>query len=185
MGGRDQTRHSGFRCCGGRGEKTGKKGPIWTHPYKINSGAKNSGDLKNSGYLTPAPETLIPLLSLPPSPPVSLKVEPPGQGNAGPPTQPAPGLGHTRRSPTAALHPPRPRQGCHPDSPPRASLPTHPPSLSRCLPESCIGHLLWFPWGTPHAWYSLPHDSPGWVPLPPGMLALQQPSAHTRSATLQ
>ncbi|CAM9965630.1 unnamed protein product, partial [Rangifer tarandus platyrhynchus] len=75
----------------------------------------------------------------PPSqPPVSLRVEPPGPGNAIPPTQPAPGLGHTRRSPTATLHPPRPRQGCHPDSPPRASLPTHPPSLSRCLLESCI-----------------------------------------------
>lgn len=131
----------------GGGEKTGKKGPIWTHPYKTNSGAKNSRDLKNSGDLTLTHQTLIPLLSLPPSPPVSLRVGPPGPGDARPSTQQR----QASNTPAGHLPPPYTHPG-HRKAVTRTALPgpvsppTHTPSQD-APPETCTGHLLWFPPG--------------------------------------
>lgn len=166
----------------GGGEKTRKKGPIWTHPYKTNSGARNSGDLKNSGDLTPTPQTLIPLLSLPPSPPVSLRVGPPGPGNACPSIQQR----QASNSPAGHLltpytHPGHCKAVTRTALPGPVSPPTHTPSQDAPPWETRKGHLLWFPPGDISC---LVLSAPAGCPCPLGCWLSSHPP-YTRSATLK
>lgn len=70
VGGRDQTRHSGFRCWGGWGwgSSRGRQTPLGTHPYKATS-EDNNGDLEHHSHF--GPPDFHPT-SWPPSQPPSL-----------------------------------------------------------------------------------------------------------------